>query len=75
MVERKQKSSLKEHSIKDPNQMTSHSSWKEDRIREINAMGLVCDDTHPYFEEVMEIYKSKAKSLAEFYADQERHTT
>ena len=75
MEERKQKSSMKEHSTKETNQMTSHSSWKEDRIREINAMGLVCDDTHPYFEEVMEIYKSKAKSLAEFYADQERHTT
>ena len=75
MEERKQKSSMKEHSTKETNQMTCLSDWKSARIFEINAMGLPCNDDHPFFEEVMAIYRSKAKSLAEFYADQERNTT
>ena len=27
--------------------------WKDIRIKEINAMGYKCDDSHPCFDEVM----------------------
>ena len=40
--------------------------WKDIRIKEINSMGLVCDDSHPCFDEVMSIYESDADSYEEF---------
>jgi len=45
------------------------SEWKDIRIKEINAMGLKCDDSHPCFEEVMEIYDSNATTYEEFLED------
>ena len=42
------------------------SDWKDIRIKEINAMGYKCDDSHPCFEEVQAIYDSKAESYEEF---------
>lgn len=41
-------------------------NWKDARIAEINAMGYVCDDSHPCFDEVQAIYGSDAESYAEF---------
>ena len=41
-------------------------NWKDERIAEINAMGYVCDDSHPCFDEVQAIYGSNAKTYAEF---------
>ena len=46
--------------------MNCHSDWKNARIKEINEMGYLCNDDHPCFEEVMEIYRTNAKTLAEF---------
>ena len=43
--------------------------WKDIRIKEINAMGLKCDDSHPCFDEVMEIYDSNATTYEEFLED------
>ena len=40
--------------------------WKDIRIKEINAMGYECDDSHPYFDEVMSIYESDAETYEEF---------
>ena len=40
--------------------------WKDVRIKEINNMGYLCDDSHPCFEEVQAIYDSKAESYEEF---------
>ena len=40
--------------------------WKDIRLKEINAMGYKCDDSHPYFDEVMSIYESNADSYEEF---------
>ena len=41
-------------------------NWKDVRIKEINNMGYLCDDSHPCFEEVQEIYGSKAETYEEF---------
>ena len=43
-----------------------NNNWKDERIAEINAMGYVCDDSHPCFDEVQAIYGSNAKTYAEF---------
>ncbi len=43
-----------------------NNNWKDERIAEINAMGYVCDDDHPCFDEVQAIYTSNAQSYAEF---------
>ena len=32
--------------------------WKDIRIKEINAMGYKCDDSHPCFDEVQAIYSA-----------------
>ena len=40
--------------------------WKDIRIKEINAMGYTCDDSHPCFDEVMAIYESDAETYEEF---------
>ena len=40
--------------------------WKDIRLKEINDMGYKCDDSHPYFDEVMSIYESNADSYEEF---------
>ena len=40
--------------------------WKDIRLKEINAMGYKCDDSHPYFDEVMSIYESDAETYEEF---------
>ena len=40
--------------------------WKDIRIKEINAMGYKCDDSHPCFDEVMAIYESDAETYEEF---------
>jgi hypothetical protein len=40
--------------------------WKDIRLKEINAMGYKCDDSHPYFDEVMAIYESDAETYEEF---------
>jgi len=42
------------------------NNWKDERIAEINAMGYVCDDSHPCFDEVQAIYDSNASTYAEF---------
>ena len=44
-------------------------SWKDIRIKEINAMGYKCDDSHPCFDEVMSIYDSNAETYEEFLKD------
>ena len=41
-------------------------SWKDIRIKEINAMGYMCDDSHPFFDEVQAIYESTAETYKEF---------
>ena len=65
--EKKLLSSTKELSGKENTQkMNCHSDWKNARIKEINEMGYLCNDDHPCFEEVMEIYRTNAKTLAEF---------
>ena len=67
LEERKLKNSGKELSGKEKTQkMNCHSDWKDLRIKEINEMGYLCNDDHPCFEEVMEIYRTRAKTLAEF---------
>ena len=43
--------------------------WKDIRIKEINAMGFKCDDSHPCFDEVMSIYDSNAETYEEFLKD------
>lgn len=35
-----------------------NNNWKDARIAEINAMGYVCDDSHPCFDEVQAIYSA-----------------
>lgn len=45
--------------------------WKDIRIKEINAMGYECDDSHPCFDEVMSIYESDAETYEEFKQKQE----
>tara|TARA_B100001769_G_C21935021_1_gene503798 strand:+ start:352 stop:507 length:156 start_codon:yes stop_codon:yes gene_type:complete len=43
-------------------------NWKDIRIAEINAMGYLCDDSHPFFDEVQAIYESTAESYEQFKA-------
>ena len=45
------------------------SDWKDIRIKEINAMGYKCDDSHPCFDEVMSIYDSNAETYEKFLQD------
>lgn len=53
--------------IKDTaNKSFKTQEWKDIRIKEINAMGYICDDSHPHFDEVMSIYESNADSYEEF---------
>ena len=53
--------------IKDTaNKSFKTQEWKDIRIKEINAMGYECDDSHPCFDEVMAIYESDADSYEEF---------
>lgn len=49
-----------------PNKCDICYEWKDHRIREINNMGIVCDDCHPNFEEVQAIYKSDANTYKQF---------
>lgn len=44
-------------------------SWKDQRIKEINAMGIPCDDDHPCFDEVQAIYESEAETYVEFHME------
>ena len=46
-------------------------SWKDKRIEEINKMPYASNDEHPFFEEVMAIYKSKHRSYRSFKKDYE----
>ena len=39
---------------------------KDIRIKEINAMGYECDDSHPCFDEVMAMYETDAETYEEF---------
>ena len=41
-------------------------NWKDVRIKEINNMGYLSDDSHPCFDEVMAIYESNAETYKEF---------
>ena len=53
--------------IKDTaNKSFKTQEWKDIRIKEINAMGYICYDSHPHFDEVMSIYESNADSYEEF---------
>ncbi len=53
--------------IKDTtNKSFKTQEWKDIRIKEINAMGYECDDSHPCFDEVMAIYESDAETYEEF---------
>ena len=49
-----------------PDKYFKTQEWKDIRIKEINAMGYTCDDSHPHFDEVMSIYESDADSYEEF---------
>tara|TARA_B100000424_G_scaffold18737_1_gene13504 strand:+ start:3601 stop:3771 length:171 start_codon:yes stop_codon:yes gene_type:complete len=46
--------------------MISPFDWVDQRIAEINKMPYASNDDHPCFEEVMELYTTKARSYAEF---------
>ena len=41
-------------------------NWKDVRIKEINNMVYLSDDSHPCFDEVMAIYESNAETYGEF---------
>ena len=49
-----------------PDKAFRTQEWKDIRIKEINAMGYTCDDSHPCFDEVMSIYESDAETYEEF---------
>ena len=46
--------------------MISPFDWVDQRIAEITKMPYASNDDHPCFEEVMELYTTKARSYAEF---------
>ena len=46
--------------------------WKDKRIEAIERKNLTCSPDSPYFDEVIDIYNSKAESLEDFKLERKK---